>query len=123
MEEQSNKINLLKNNKNEENFFPNLSKIPHPQPSNFILIKNQMKRSIYLKDIKIFFDFKNKKKKEIGDNNNYEEEENKKMKNLIQILKVKINKVDFKNEISNIGCGGNHSFIYDNGFNFFKIFI
>jgi hypothetical protein len=83
--------------------------------SNIIYIKNQMKRSIFLKDIKIFFDFKNKNKKEIG----FEEEENKKMKNLIQMLKIKINQVIFKIEISNIGCGGEFSFIYDNSFNFF----
>jgi hypothetical protein len=39
------------------------------------------------------------------------------------MLKVKINKVAFKIEISNIGCGGNNSFIYDNSFNFNLIFL
>jgi hypothetical protein len=58
-----------------------------------------------------------KKKKEIGfENNNYEVEENKKMKNLIQMLKEKINKVVFKIKTSKIGCGGLFSFIYDNSF-------
>jgi seryl-tRNA synthetase len=80
-------------------------------------IKNKENENIYLNDIIIFFDFKNKKKEEIGlEDNNYEGEKNKKIKNLIQILKAKINHVVFKNEISNIGCGGSHSFIYDNSF-------
>jgi hypothetical protein len=71
----------------------------------------------------IIFDFKNKKKEEIGfEDNNYEQEENKKIKSLIQMLNVKINKVVFKNGISNIGCGGYHSFIYDNSFNFFNFY-
>jgi hypothetical protein len=113
-EEQNKKINLLKNN---ENSFKIAQK---PQQSNIIFIKNQMKRSTYLNDVTIFFDFKNKKN-EIGfdGDNNYLEEENKKIKHLIQMLKVKINKVVSKIEMLNIGCGGDHSFIYDNSFNFF----
>jgi hypothetical protein len=55
-----------------------------------------MIRKIYLDDIKIFFDFKNKNT-EIGfEDNNSEQEKNKKIKNLIQMLKVKINQVAFK---------------------------
>jgi hypothetical protein len=77
--------------------------------------ENKIKRKIYLNDIKIFFDFKNKKKEIVSEDG--EEEENKKMKNLIQMLILKINQV-FTIEISNIGCGGYHSFIYDNSFNF-----
>jgi hypothetical protein len=37
-----------------------------------------------------------KLKKKRFEDNNYEEEENKKIKNLIQMLKVKINQVAFK---------------------------
>jgi hypothetical protein len=118
MKEDIIKIKMEEQNyKKDKNFFSNSSKTL--QKSNIILGENQIKRSIYLNDIKIFF--KKKKKEEIGlEDNNYE---NKKMKNLIQMLKVKINRVVFKIGISNIGCGGHHSYIYDNSFNFFNLLI
>jgi hypothetical protein len=75
------------------------------QQSNFF--ENQIKRNL-LYDIKINF-----KKKEIG--------EKKKIENLVQLLKEKINKI-VKNEITNIGCGGFISWIFDNSF-YFIIFI
>jgi hypothetical protein len=114
----SEKINLLKNN---ENVCTNSIKISLKQQEhpNITLSANKMKRTTYLNYIKIFFHFKNKKKNEIGfEDDNYEE----KNKNLIHILKVKINKA-VKNETSNIGCGGFHSYIRDNSFFNFFIFL
>jgi hypothetical protein len=97
---------MEESNKIKNDVFCNLFKIPP---------------SIYLNDINIFFNFKNKK--EIGSEDvNNEDEKNKKIKNLIQMLKVKINKFVFKIEMSNIGCGGEFSFICDNSFIFFSIF-
>jgi alpha-tubulin suppressor-like RCC1 family protein len=63
-----------------------------------------MKETIFLNDIKIFFENNEKNKIEFENNN------------LIQMLKVKINNVVFKIKTSNIGCGAYHSFIYDNSF-------
>jgi hypothetical protein len=107
--EENKKINLFKN---EENFFSNSFKMHPKKQSNIALKENK----INLSDITIFFDFENKKKKEIGFED--ENDKNKKTKNLIQMLKVKINQA-LKNEITHIGCGGYFSFIYDNSFNFF----
>jgi hypothetical protein len=115
----SKKLNYDENVKNS-----NSSKIQHQQnqqQSNIIFNEHKMKRTIYLNDIKIFFYFKNKKNEKIGFED-HEQEENKKMKNLIQMLKVKNNQV-LKIEISNIGCGFHHSYIYDNSFNFKFFFL
>jgi hypothetical protein len=68
----------------EESFFSDSFKTPSQQQSNIIFTENKIKRSIYLVDIKLFFDFKNKEK-EIGFEDNNEDEENKKIKNLIQM--------------------------------------
>jgi hypothetical protein len=58
----------------------------------------------FLNYIKIIFNFKKKNEIQFGD---------KKIKNLIQLLKWKINLV-LKKEIFNIGCGGLYSYVYDN---------
>jgi hypothetical protein len=102
------KINLCKN---DEKNFSNSLKISHQQ--------SIIKFGTYLNDIKIFFDFK--KKKEIGFED--EDDKNKKIKNLIQMLKIKTNQVVLKKEMSNIGCGAHFSYIYDNSFNFFIFLI
>jgi uncharacterized hydantoinase/oxoprolinase family protein len=68
------------------------------------------KINLFLNDLKIIFE--NKKFYDFEKNLN---------KNLILKLKNKLNdfeKKNYLNQISNIGCGGFHSFIYDNSFNF-----
>jgi hypothetical protein len=60
----------------------------------------------FLSDIKINFQkyFLNKK--------NEEEDNKNKIKNLITILKTKINEKTENIEMPNIGCGGKHSWIF-----------
>jgi uncharacterized membrane protein len=109
-------INFLNNDNKNENFVLSSSKIPQTKSN----IKNKKKTTIYLNDVLIIFDFKIKKTKEIiFEVNNYEDEKNKKIKNLIQMLKVKINQDVFKNDTSKIGCSIYSSYIYDNSLNFF----
>jgi hypothetical protein len=71
-----------------------------------------MNRNIFLSDIEIFFETKNKKKEKNLDNYNFKI----KIKNLIQFLKNNFfqKKLNFKKQ--NIGCGGSFSFIYNDSF-------